>query len=60
MLRSLLQWCGLLVGPITPDPDLEEAAAQVRESLYEWRDEMERHTEEDAKYRPPRPMRRAK
>jgi len=60
VLRDILQRCGLLIGPITPDQDLVDAADQVRESLYEWQRAMAEHTEDDAKSKPPAPMRRVK
>lgn len=60
MLRNLLERCGMLVGAITPDPDLTAAADKVRESLHEWQEAMEQHNAQDEELRPPKPMRRVK
>lgn len=60
MLRNLLERCGFLIGVVTPDQDLMDAAAAVRESLTEWQEEMRKHNEEDEQRRPPEPLRRVK
>ena len=60
MLRNLLTRCGMIVGHIEPDPELQAAADEVRDAMTEWKEQVQAHAVNHAQSKPPAPMRRVK